>query len=842
MFIAQAARPRTRLTMMLTTWSIVAASALVTPSGATSHDMCTPMQASEIPKWAARDGATFAILVTVDPCADGAFDEYRLWIGDASGDKQASRTWNGTSWIPSTRYVPMLHDAGSGAWLGLQANPDATHAGLIIEESPHASIWMRWRGPHGSTAPQQLGTVNWIQEPRTYGIWGQGAAAYRDEQGRLLAAALRGVSPSGWPAPVDYADLTLPAGLDAPPGVVTPHESHPFEDHVKLARFGPAQLPTSWDLIELHVSPTRLPNYGGLRVSDGEGSLVLPPGKTPASGIIQLVGPDAVHVPTPVGLRAGETYEQLQWKDDDAPWTRASLDGPFALAKGGDTLSIHYGNLVLDAAAYGSADFVGDKISQATWAGGPVEATSIDGRLFVRAQSSDGALVDTNNPTDWIHPRIYRQHQTDREAPWFEDATVRAFVCPDRCFDEVVLRIDSATASLQVNLYDLQLVEVVEAVAEAAIRGVDVDVLLHGRPVGASSDKMARIAWAVHTMQDAGVDVRTLNFTRFDVNHAKYLVADGQWTTVLSENAVRSGWAPDGHSGNRGWGVSVQHDGLAAWMQHLFASDFGHPSDAHTPDASEFSSNPQRPPTAPVTVAQGRLPTLVVDGGVRVQPLVAPDHLGDPVLSPLVHAIQGATEEVWTQQLNLPLRWSRPGFGMDSPVALALRSAGERDVTVRGTLAGAFEDGDPTTNGNDKTVATFAALATAGASVDLRLDAGPSAGGIVHNKGWLVDPVPRGRNLIIVGSANGNLASQALNREVDLMLEHPDIAAYYRNVLLSDWEAAPPWAGAISTVEPAFEVPAPNAIAAMLALAFVFVTGRRRALLMAPRRRRPRRR
>lgn len=792
-----------------------AAGPLADPVGAQAD--CDPVAELLVPAFAAVDGTPFTFRYTPSACHDTSYSEVRIWLGDDTGENQASRVWDDTSWTASTRYVPVPPtDDDGGVWPAVQANPSATHADVILQAGEDATLWGQWRGDSATTEPMRLGEIGLLAADAVRPVWSnEGRIVVTGPDGDLLAAAPTGIDADGRPLPERFGYVAAPQRVEGAPPPLAPGA-------VLLQRVGPALAPDSWDLVELRVVDPHLTDLQGLRISDGEGELVLPPLEVPPGRVIQLVDPSAHDPPEP-------------WSQADAlrvpwsaltglPWERVERDGSFALAKGGEAIAVTYGDVWLDTFVYGDP---GDD-PQPGWNGDANEKGRIDGRLFVRA-SDDGDLVDTDSSLDWLHPRIFRQYQHDRPADWFDvQGPVRAFVCPDRCWEEVAMRIDGAARTLDVNLYDLTLTEAVEAIADAATRGVDVRVLLHGRPVGASADHMDRLAWAVERLAAAGADVRVHDGLRFDVNHAKYLVADGEWSVVLSENAVASGWSPSGTEGNRGWGVAVRDARLADWFVSLFDHDHGHALDTHPATVEEFSTDP-RPgfvgATQPADAV--RRDTLVVEGPVRVRPLVAPEHLGDPMSSPLVGAIQGARHEVWTQQLNLPLDWKRPGYVERSPLVRAMEDAAARNVSVLGTLSGAFEDGDPTTAGNDQT----AHVLSAHARIDLRLASSPS-GHTVHNKGWLVDPVPGGRNLVVVGSANGNLASQALNREVDLMIENDRVAAYFRTVLLSDQERSV--ALGPSLVAPGADGPeavAPGAapVALLVAVCMTIVVLRRRS-------------
>lgn len=618
--------------------------------------------------------------------------------------------------------------------------------------------------------------------------------------------------------------VSFPVTADAAPDTCTVGTIEAGD--LLLVRFAPALAPGSADLFDLFVAGA-VTDLCGVSVTDGEGTLTV--GRVPVEqgDVVRFVSAPDLVLPEDPRIR-----HQIDWSASDAPLERT---GRFALAKGGDHLSALWGEVAVDSVVYGDGD-----PARPGWSGDALEGARIEQRMFLRGTSEDG-YRDTDQATDWHFPRIYRQYQDDRAADWqVAGGEVRAFTCPDRCFEEVLMRIDAATERIDVNLYDLSHREATEALAAAAERDVAVRVLLQDRPVGASNAKMDRIAWAADTLGAAGAEVRTLDGARFDFNHAKYLLVDGLWTVVLSENGNAHGWPVDGADGNRGWGVAVQDGPTTEWMGVLFERDHLHPHDSRAVTGAELHADAQPPRWgASGAPPADRLETLVLPpgAGVRVRPVVAPDHLGDPGSSPLVRALHDAETELWTQQLNLPLDWRRNGYDAPSPLTEALLQAGGRGVQVRGTLADSFVDGDVGTAGNDQTAYV---LRESGRDIEVLL-AGRAEGQVVHNKGWLVDPVAGGRNLAVVGSANGNLASQTLNREVTLFLEHPDVAAYYRGVLEADWVRAGGDAEA-GIEEPVAAAPIPMAFGwVVAALVLLVAAGRRRSLDM-PSLRRPLRR
>ena len=71
----------------------------------------------------------------------------------------------------------------------------------------------------------------------------------------------------------------------------------------------------------------------------------------------------------------------------------------------------------------------------------------------------------------------------------------------------------------------------------------------------------------------------------------------------------------------------------------------------------------------------------------------------------------------------------------------------------------------------------------------LRVAAELEREGIVtlHNKGLVID-----ERFVVLGSMNGNHHSRSNNREAGLILEGPEVAAYYGALFQSDWVVSTP--------------------------------------------------
>jgi hypothetical protein len=157
--------------------------------------------------------------------------------------------------------------------------------------------------------------------------------------------------------------------------------------------------------------------------------------------------------------------------------------------------------------------------------------------------------------------------QTDRPVLTATGGQARAFILPDA--PEVPLEpIRNAEKRILLAGYTFTSERVANALERAVDRGVDVHVLLDGKPVGGISHRQARV---LDSLVDAGITVELLGgpHGRYAYHHAKYAVADDR-AVVLTEN-----WKPAGTGGHgsRGCGVVVSQPRIVDGLAETFHAD-----------------------------------------------------------------------------------------------------------------------------------------------------------------------------------------------------------------------------------------------------------------------------
>jgi phosphatidylserine/phosphatidylglycerophosphate/cardiolipin synthase-like enzyme len=353
----------------------------------------------------------------------------------------------------------------------------------------------------------------------------------------------------------------------------------------------------------------------------------------------------------------------------------------------------------------------------------------------------------------------------------FEGVTVTAFAAPDCAYEVFSSSVASAEREILVNVYEFTNPAMAEDLVRASERGVAVTVLLEGGPVGGISPEERAIAGCLNR---SGIPVLMMTTTdaghaKYRYDHAKYLVIDGKTVLVGSENYKPGGYPAPGLQGNRGWGVRLEDPELAAYFQEVFLFDAcggdivpleGTEDDVHTPWTPSYTVE-----FAPCHAV-----------GARITPVLSPDtsHL-------ITEMIERAEESIAIEQAYIK---NQTKYELNPFLAAAI-NASRRGVQVRVLLDSYWfnieDDAD-----NDEMVDVVNRIAAAeGLPLEARLaDLEGNNLAKIHNKGVIVD----GR-AVLVSSINWNANSPGFNREAGVIIEHPEIAAYYTRVFLDDWDA-----------------------------------------------------
>jgi len=381
---------------------------------------------------------------------------------------------------------------------------------------------------------------------------------------------------------------------------------------------------------------------------------------------------------------------------------------------------------------------------------------ALDSLAYDRAPEGDLRVRDGDRPWRALGA-------TDREVVTAAGGRVTAFVLPDAPGMAVeVLR--SADERILLAAYTLTSGRVTDALVAAARRGVEVRVLVEGGPVGGMTGRQARL---LDRLTRAGVEVRALggDRARYRFHHAKYAVVDDR-ALVTTEN-----WKPAGVGGNgsRGWGVVTSQSGVVEGLAETFHAD------ASWHDARPWEDVREGRAFAEAEPATGSYPSRFDPARVpveRTRLLVAPDNAETEIRA----VIGNAEESLAIEQVTLGSR--------NHPFVRETLSAARRGVRVRVLLSGAWYVREE----NERLVAWLNDRADdEGLPLTARVAEPRGRFEKIHAKGAVVDG-----ERVLLGSLNWNNNSVQANREVALVLEGPEVGAYYQGVFDADWGGTSP--------------------------------------------------
>jgi len=369
-------------------------------------------------------------------------------------------------------------------------------------------------------------------------------------------------------------------------------------------------------------------------------------------------------------------------------------------------------------------------------------------------------------------PRPLMLGQSRLTRTGFENVTITAFVSPDSSLAVFSGAVASAEHRVLVNVYELTSTNVTGTLISAKKRGVDVEILVEGGPVGGipSTEKSA-----IFRLNQSGIPVLAMasaegGHVPYRYDHAKYVIIDDREVLVTSENFGHSGFPPAGETGNRGWGVVMEDPRLAAYFSDLYQTDTSGSAVTPvygTPGPGETYTMISRPAVfAPVTFT-----------GARVTPVIAPD-----TSAGITDLISSAQESIEIQQAYIT---NESKTRLNPYLATAI-NASRRGVQVRVLLDSYWYNTEDEAD-NDEMAALINRIA---ASEHLPLEArcaDLAATGLekIHNKGVVVDD-----RAVLVSSINWNTNSPDFNREAGVIIEQPAVAGYFRAVFDADWSPA----------------------------------------------------
>lgn len=473
----------------------------------------------------------------------------------------------------------------------------------------------------------------------------------------------------------------------------------------------------------------------GITVSDNHGGFRFPPG-TYIDGTLTIA-------------RSAPAFEKTHGSVPDFEWQNYSPQVPDVIS--GTVLRL--GNSRDELLMYQNSNL----IQKITW---PGDVTPREGQVH---------YLDGNGAWD-PRPLMIGQSRLAKET--FENVTVTAFVSPDSSLEVFSRAVASAQRRVLVNVYELSSASIASALIDAEKRGVNVEILLEGGPVGGVSPEEKAAIWQLN---QSGIPVYEMaapddGHAPYRYDHAKYVVIDDRAVLVTSENFGHSGFPQNGETGNRGWGVYLEDPDLARYFETVYLSDLHGPGIVPV-----YGSAGPDEMYAVVSYPASYGPATF--SGARVIPVIAPD-----TSSGITGLLESAQESIEIEQAYIT---NESKTTLNPYLATAI-NASRRGVHVRVLLDSYWyntEDGAD----NDEMVAVINRIAAAenlpleARLVDLR------ASGLekIHNKGVIVDD-----RSVLVSSINWNTNSPNFNREAGVIIEQPEVARYFRTVFDADWSPA----------------------------------------------------
>ncbi len=428
----------------------------------------------------------------------------------------------------------------------------------------------------------------------------------------------------------------------------------------------------------------------------------------------------------------------LQKGDDGLNWS-----GRFTLADDGDDVRLKRADVSLDTVIYGDLDVEGEG-----WTG-----PSIGNVPKAHAMVREGE--DTNSSSDWVVAPPGRSSFASLNC----HVIVEPFSVPENAVDRLLREIAQASRTVNCSLYELSDPTVVSALSACSLRGVEVNVLIEGQPVGGLSMTSLN---ASTTMLANGVNVHELrsfeSYKRYDYLHAKYMIVDSRRVVIMSEN-----WG-NGLYANRGWGVTLDGGEVGRYFEAVFRNDLCGPIDT-APARDEGSVLP----LLPVPEVEC---TDLVRYRCEVTTLVAPDNAADR----LKYMIDHARETILVEQLSVDERWLE-----GSTLVSSMIDAAARGVQVRLLMGSSWGGGD-----NPAVAKELNSIAQArGLDLEARSISSYHNLSVMHNKGLIID------DQVIVSSINWGDTSLYQNREVGAVVTSEPVASYFSSLFWQDWSPDP---------------------------------------------------
>jgi phosphatidylserine/phosphatidylglycerophosphate/cardiolipin synthase-like enzyme len=488
---------------------------------------------------------------------------------------------------------------------------------------------------------------------------------------------------------------------------------------------------------------------------------------------------------------------------------------------------------------------------------GPTVPTVPEGKILKRQRervnidNNIDPYKDTDSAADWQVPRLYGPGQSDFYPKEFQFiGEVIPFANPENCFQTLVSQLDSASDHVYLNVYEFTHPILASKLKELLNQDIKVRILLEGNPVGwnfSNVNDPEYIKQEEYTqkyllteLHQAGAEIKflsnikndnkitTLN-KRYNYNHAKYAVIDGEFTILMSGNWKPTSVSADTSFGNREWGIIIKNSDVTNYFEGVFNADWlefsQYQNDTHyydinskvygpPPDFFEIQYQNSSSFYEPIKEQDSDLKASGINGEFVVEPVLSPD-TSTRVDTSIIGMIANAEESVYIQQMDCNLDWRYSSGGSNKLIfnwsdkanyymnwldgnlyfneyLTSAIDAARRGCDVKIILDSRYVEPDvgpgklyQESEIDNLDVIQYINILAALDGISNKLEARLAyLSGLekIHNKGVIVDS-----EIVLVSSINWNHNSVANNREAGVIVSNVELATFYLDIFNHDW-------------------------------------------------------
>jgi phosphatidylserine/phosphatidylglycerophosphate/cardiolipin synthase-like enzyme len=383
-------------------------------------------------------------------------------------------------------------------------------------------------------------------------------------------------------------------------------------------------------------------------------------------------------------------------------------------------------------------------------------------------QVEPGALLDGAPGVHYVPPDPAEVALTEH---WVNNITCH--VGPDAGWAALQPFLEAAQSTLTVAIYDFYAPYIIDVITALGYNpAAALNLIVDARDRDEHIDDTLRQAWAERldyapaSTSGPGRLFKSAYHTKVAVrDSAAFWLSSGNWTPT-SQPVI----APGAHNlyakGNREWHVIIEDAALAQMFEKFIRYDI---------QQARLAGSEPPPPAPPDLLAPEDLfaPPLAMDQEqpflprtfaaqgekIRVRPLLSPDNYAPTILE----LIQSAQHSLYLQFSYI----RQPSLGLFDEIITAIAAKMQAGMDVR-VLVGGFQE----------QAHSELLIGQRGWQPDMFRRQTSK----LHNKGILVDG-----QVAVVGSHNWSSDGVLYNRDASLVFYSPEIATYYTQVFMFDW-------------------------------------------------------